>query len=177
MRSIVHSVSALLAAAAFLISMPRTIEAQRFATDDPVLQGIWDQAMDNSQLETLAQSLLDSIGPRLTASPGMEAAQDWAIEMMQSWGVEARTEQYGTWEGWERGPSHVDLIAPRVRSLEGRILAWSPGTGGRPARVSRLNMKHPYHPCRGPVRRGLVSDTDTSAVARITYEASGSKSA
>jgi hypothetical protein len=26
----------------------------------------------------------------------------------------------------------VDLVAPRVRSLEGRILAWSPGTGGDP---------------------------------------------
>jgi hypothetical protein len=115
-----------------LISTPSTTDAQRLATDDPVLQAIWDEAMDNSQLEALAQALLDSIGPRLTASPGMEAAQDWAIKMLQSWGVEARTEQYGTWEGWDRGPSHVDLLEPRVRSLEGRILAWSPGTGGRP---------------------------------------------
>ena len=82
--------------------------------------------------EPLAQVLLDSVGPRLTASPGIEAAQDWAVKTLQGWGVEARTEQYGTWEGWERGVSHVDLISPRVRSLEGRILAWSPGTDGRP---------------------------------------------
>src|SRR5690606_3494763 len=44
----------------------------------------------------------------------------------------ARVEPYGTWEGWDRGPSHIDLVSPRVRSLEGRILAWSPGTGGEP---------------------------------------------
>ena len=119
-------------------STPRDLDAQRLATEDPVLQGIWDQAIDNSHFESLAQSLLDSIGPRLTASPGMEMAQDWAVQVLRSWGIEARMESYGTWEGWNRGPSHVDLISPRVRSLEGRILAWSPGTDGRPinARVT-----------------------------------------
>ena len=111
---------------------PVDLDAQRLATEDPVLQGIWEQAIDNSHFERLAQSLLDSIGPRVTASPGMEMAQDWAVQVLRSWGVEARTESYGTWEGWNRGPSHVDLIFPRVRSLEGRILAWSPGTAGRP---------------------------------------------
>jgi carboxypeptidase Q len=112
--------------------LPSTLVAQQLATDDPVLDAIWDVAVGDSHLEELAQALLDSVGPRLTASPGMERAQSWAIEKLRSWGVEARLEQYGTWEGWDRGPSHIDLVSPRVRSLEGRILAWSPGTGGRP---------------------------------------------
>jgi carboxypeptidase Q len=107
------------------------LEGQSLATDDEVLRGIWREAMTNSHLEPLAQALLDSIGPRLTGSPGMERAQDWAVQMLESWGVDARLERYGTWEGWERGPSHIDLIEPRVRSLEGRILAYSPGTDGR----------------------------------------------
>ena len=132
MRRILRSAPALLAVTGLLITTPKTTEAQGLATDDPVLQEIWDEAMNNSELESLAQALLDSIGPRLTASPGIEAAQDWAVRMLQRWGIEARTEQYGTWEGWDRGPSHVDLMEPRVRSLEGRVLAWSPGTGGRP---------------------------------------------
>lgn len=105
--------------------------AQRLATDDPILERIWDEGMNRSQIEPLAQVLLDEIGPRLTASPQMERAQAWAVETLRGWGVEARLEQYGTWEGWDRGPSHIDLISPRVRSLEGRTLAWSPGTGGR----------------------------------------------
>ncbi|HSH76394.1 MAG TPA: M28 family peptidase, partial [Longimicrobiales bacterium] len=111
---------------------PPPAGAQSFATEDPVLRAIWDEATTRSRLEPLAQALLDSLGPRLTGSPGMERAQDWAVRALRSWGVDARLERYGTWEGWERGPSHVDLVAPRVRSLEGRILAWSPGTGGRP---------------------------------------------
>ena len=106
--------------------------AQRLATDDAVLQRIWEEGMNRSQIQPLAQVLLDEIGPRLTGSPQMERAQAWAVETMQGWGIDARLEEYGTWEGWDRGPSHVDLISPRVRSLEGRILAWSPGTGGRP---------------------------------------------
>jgi carboxypeptidase Q len=92
--------------------------------------------MVGSRLESLAQALLDSIGPRLTGSPGMERAQDWAVRTLRGWGVEARLEEYGTWEGWERGSSHIDLVAPRMRSLEGRLLAWSPGTGGRPMEAS-----------------------------------------
>jgi len=108
------------------------VSAQRLVTDDAVIRAIWEEATTRSRLEPLAQSLLDSLGPRLTGSPGMERAQDWAVQRLQSWGVQAERERYGTWEGWERGPSHVDLVAPRVRSLEGRILAWSPGTNGRP---------------------------------------------
>ncbi|MCA9739055.1 MAG: M20/M25/M40 family metallo-hydrolase, partial [Gemmatimonadetes bacterium] len=117
-------------AAALAGSAPAS--AQTLATDDPVLRQIWEQAMNRSRIEPMAQALLDSIGPRLTASPGMERAQDWAVQQLARWGYDAQREEYGTWEGWDRGPSTVALIQPRVRSLEGRILAWSPGTGGRP---------------------------------------------
>lgn len=106
--------------------------AQTLSQEDPVLRQIWEEAQERSQIPTLSQSLLDSIGPRLTGSPQSERAQAWAVGLLESWGYEAEVEEYGTWEGWDRGPSHVDLVSPRVRSLEGRILAWSPGTGGRP---------------------------------------------
>jgi carboxypeptidase Q len=102
--------------------------AQTFPTNDPVLRRIWEVGMDESQVDRIAQTLLDSIGPRLTGTPGMERANDWSVALIQGWGVEARKEQYGTWRGWERGITHVDLLEPRVRSLEGTMLAWSPGT-------------------------------------------------
>lgn len=84
-----------------------------------------------SQVYNLAQVLTDSIGPRLTASPGFYSAVDWAVQKLQGWGITARREQYGTWMGWDRGHTHLDLVAPRKRTLEGRILAWSEGTGGQ----------------------------------------------
>jgi hypothetical protein len=107
-----------------------------FAVEDPVLRHIWAIGMDSSQLPRLAEVLFDSLGPRLTASPGMEAAQNWLIATYTAWGIPARKEQYGTWRAWRRGKTHIDLVAPRVRTLEGTMLAWSPATPrGRPLRA------------------------------------------
>jgi carboxypeptidase Q len=106
--------------------------AQTFAVEDPVLRRIWEHGMEQSHAMRIAQVLTDSIGPRLTGTPLYDAGADWAVARLQSWGVDARKEQYGTWNGWRRGITHIDLIRPRLRSLEGMMLAWSPGTGGRP---------------------------------------------
>ncbi|HEV2147148.1 MAG TPA: M20/M25/M40 family metallo-hydrolase [Longimicrobiaceae bacterium] len=123
------------AAAAALVLAPVQGAAQTFATESPVLRAIWNVGTRDSQLERLAQTLLDSIGPRLTGTPQQKLASDWAIAQYRAWGIPARAEQYGTWRGWSRGITHVDLVEPRVRSLEGTMLAWSPGTGGRPVQA------------------------------------------
>jgi hypothetical protein len=116
--------------AALVTALMAPLGAQTFPTDDPVLRRIWAQGMDSSQTYRLAQVLLDSIGPRLTGTPGIRAGNEWLLRTYRAWGITARNEQYGTWRGWDRGVTHVDLIAPRVRSLEGTMLAWSPGTRG-----------------------------------------------
>jgi len=100
--------------------------------DDPIIQQLWSEGMERSRAAALAQVLTDSIGPRLNGSPGHKSGNEWLVRTYSEWGVPARNEQYGTWKAWRRGLSHVDLLAPRVRSLEGMMLAWSPGTGGRP---------------------------------------------
>jgi carboxypeptidase Q len=98
---------------------------------DPVIRAIWERGMGaDSEIESLAQVLMDSIGPRLSGSPGQTAAEEWLLRMYESWGVPARREAYGTWRGWDRGHTHVDLVAPRKRTLNGMTLAWSPGTDG-----------------------------------------------
>jgi carboxypeptidase Q len=107
-------------------------------TGDPVADRIFRLGMDSSRVQSLAQTFLDSVGPRLTGSPGMKSASDWVINTYKSWGIDARSEQYGTWRGWRRGTSHIDLMQPRVRSLEGTMLAWSPGTRGRPVTAEAI---------------------------------------
>jgi hypothetical protein len=76
--------------------------AQTFTNDDPLLRRIWEEGMEKSHTYQLSQTLMDSIGPRLTGSPGHEAGNDWLVATYQSWGISARKEQYGTWMQWRR---------------------------------------------------------------------------
>ncbi|MYE35632.1 MAG: M20/M25/M40 family metallo-hydrolase [Gemmatimonadales bacterium] len=123
---------------AFLLSLTAAVTpgatqhlaAQSFPSDDPVIRAIWEEGVERSQVYELGQVMMDSIGPRLTGSPAMSGANDWALAKYAEWGIDAYKEQYGTWRGWERGINHIDLVEPRVRSLEGMAAAWSPATDG-----------------------------------------------
>ena len=130
-RSLLATLGPQLTAAVFALPLAAQ-QAPHFPTDDATLQRIWRLGMDSSHVQKLSQTLFDSIGPRLTGGPGIKAASDWVINMYKSWGIEAKREPYGTWRGWRRGVSHIDLVSPRVRSLEGMMIAWSPGTKGTP---------------------------------------------
>jgi hypothetical protein len=98
---------------------------------DPVIAGIVKEETDHSQLRQLAFELFDRIGPRLVGTPEMDSANAWAVEKYTGWGIPARNEKWGEWRGWERGISHIDMVSPRVKSLEATQLAWSPGMGTR----------------------------------------------
>lgn len=110
-------------------SLPAYVRQQ--PPGDSIIQRIWDEGMMRSHATSYLQVLSDSLGPRLTGTPEMDRAQHWLQHTYQSLGVPARLEQYGTWEKWERGTTHLDLIAPRVRSLDAMLLGWSPGTEGK----------------------------------------------
>jgi hypothetical protein len=122
-----------------LIGLPFALAAQRpgsgtagaqFPVDDPVIKAIWEEGMGNSHISSMGQVLADSIGPRLPGSPAFDAGADWALKLFSEWGMEGRKEEYGTWKAWDRGVTNVDLLEPRVRSLDGMMQAWSPGTDG-----------------------------------------------
>ncbi|WP_234567937.1 M20/M25/M40 family metallo-hydrolase [Rhodohalobacter sp. 614A] len=98
-------------------------------TTEDVVDAIVREATENSQLEYLAHQLTDVIGPRLVGTPQMQHAHDWAVQQFGEWGIEAENQQFGEWQGWERGITHIDLVSPRVVSLSGQQLAWSPSTG------------------------------------------------
>src|SRR5687768_1145497 len=93
--------------------------------DSVLIQSIVKEANENSHLEKMAHELLDVIGPRLVGTSKMQKANDWAVNTYKTYGIEARNEKWGEWRGWERGISHIDMIHPRVKSLEGMQLAWS----------------------------------------------------
>jgi len=123
-----RTVAGLAAVALYSLPAHTQAHAQSFPTDDARIRRIWAVGMDSSNVQQLAQVFFDSIGPRLTGTARQKMANDWVVKNYQAWGIEAKNEQFGTWRGWRRGHSHIDLIAPRPRTLEGTMLGYSPGT-------------------------------------------------
>ncbi|HEY4107442.1 M20/M25/M40 family metallo-hydrolase [Puia sp.] len=126
MSSIFSKGAAIVLAASTLLSIPGFGQQK-----DPVIDNIVKEETDNSQLQVLAHELFDRIGPRLVGTPQMDKANEWAVAKYTSWGIAARNEKWGEWHGWERGISHIDMLTPRVKSLEATQLAWSPGMGDK----------------------------------------------
>ncbi|TVZ58714.1 peptidase M28-like protein [Flavobacteriaceae bacterium MAR_2010_105] len=112
---------------AFLLTTV-TLQAQE---SKEVIDNIIKEANQNSQLEVLAHELLDVVGPRLVGTPQMKIAHDWAVAKYSGWGIPAKNEKWGEWRGWERGITHIDMVSPRVESLDGTQLAWNPSTGSK----------------------------------------------
>src|SRR5882724_4225527 len=87
---------------------------------------------DNSKIMHTMHFLTDVYGPRLTGSPNLKAAGEWAIKEMTSWGFEN-----GHLEGWDFGhPGWVNehftghIVSPVKDQLACRVLAWTPSTKG-----------------------------------------------
>jgi hypothetical protein len=49
-----------------------------------ILEQIWTEGRDRSQLHGIAQDILDSIGSRLTGCPEQKRANDWATSVYQT---------------------------------------------------------------------------------------------
>lgn len=108
-----------------------TLYVRTTAPTNPVIQEMWSEGIERGQAMKLAQVLMDSIGPRLNNSDRFDAGQHWLVQEYGKWGIPAQRVQYGTWIKWNRGPTYMDLVSPRVRTLEATILGWSPGTNGQ----------------------------------------------
>src|SRR5512132_4403092 len=56
---------------------------------DPEINAkIRNEGIKNSQIMRTMHFLTDVYGPRLTGSPNLKAAAEWAIKQMQAWGFE-----------------------------------------------------------------------------------------
>lgn len=75
--------------------------------------------------------LTDVIGPRLTGSPGMQRAAQWAAGKLAEYGMDSvAREPFPFGVTWERGPLTMRLLLPHQRWLSAASWAWAPGTNG-----------------------------------------------
>ena len=100
--------------------------------DLAVVHRIRAEALTNSQIMDHLFYLTDVHGPRLTGSPGFDAAADWAIGRLKEWRCEnVKKEKWGTFgRGWSLVRFAAHLREPQYAPIIGYPLAWSPGTGG-----------------------------------------------
>lgn len=93
---------------------------------------IRQEGFGNSKVMETVTTLTERIGPRLTNSPQMDAANEWTRKQLADWGLSnARLEAFGPFGlGWEYQSAAVHMTAPRQFTLSALPKAWTPGTDG-----------------------------------------------
>ncbi len=100
--------------------------------DERVNEVIRKQGLEESQVMDIASWMTDVYGPRLTGSPMLDKATDWALEILKEWGMEnVHLEEWGPFgRGWELEHFEMHATDPSYWPVIAYPKAWSPSTDG-----------------------------------------------
>ena len=134
--------------AALVVGGTAAIAAQE-RIDHDVFWKIRQEGTSNSKILSTLHVLTDVYGPRLTGSPNLKAAGEWAIEQMHAWGLkEGRLEPWDfARSGWTNERLAAHIVAPVKDALVVEALAWTPGTEGI-VRAQAVQFTLPQRPTR-----------------------------
>ncbi|NEU10400.1 M20/M25/M40 family metallo-hydrolase [Flavihumibacter sp. R14] len=115
----------LLSGMSFQALAQETVDAQ-------ITQKIRTEGMDNSKVMQTAFYLTDVSGPRLSNSPGLNRAEEWAVNTLKSYGLQnVKLEPWGKFgKGWEIQKNYSAMTSPYYHSIIATPKAWTPGTNG-----------------------------------------------
>ena len=128
MRALLSSVLCLtLASTATAQISPAARTAPR---NDDVARIVGHSFTSNGALEFL-ETLSDTIGGRITGSPGSREAAELILKSLKDAGFEnAHTEEYKLTSVWQHGPTTGEVVSPVQRALIIGSYGWVPGTPG-----------------------------------------------
>jgi carboxypeptidase Q len=119
-----------------LAAMPTTAQAPGLSEMYALFRA---EETNHSKIMWIIHEIADVYGPRLTGTPNLKAADDWAIATMTSWGLANAHLEPWTFQppraatpvpGWE----NMELLAEAVTPFHGQLmvkpLAWTPSTKG-----------------------------------------------
>ena len=90
------------------------------------------EAAARSTIMHTLHMLTDVYGPRVTGSPNLKAAGEWAIKEMTSWGF--TNGHLEPWDfghpGWVNERFSAHIVSPVKDQLTAEVVAWTPGTDG-----------------------------------------------
>jgi carboxypeptidase Q len=105
---------------------------QQSKSSTDVYAAIRKEGMDNSQIMKTLHVFTDVYGPRLTGSPQLKDAGEWAVKKMKGWGFDKA--EMEPWDfghsGWTNERASGLIVSPVKDTLVFEVLAWTPGTNG-----------------------------------------------
>jgi carboxypeptidase Q len=113
------------------------------ASAQPPVSRLIDDIARHAELMPNLEQLCDDIGPRLTGSPQLASAQQWAMDRMRAYGaVDVHLEAYDMGRPWRRGTAWARLLNASGMRLDVVQKGWTAGTAGAVrADVARLDAK------------------------------------
>jgi len=106
-------------------------QPQQERVDLKVTSRIKDEALNHSQIMEMVGYMTDVVGPRLTGSPSLKKAQEYARDKLREWGMASQLEPWGPFgRGWSLEDFSAKMTAPGFGPLIAYPRAWSPSTNG-----------------------------------------------
>lgn len=117
--------------ALLLIGTLCSISAQE-TVNDSINSIIRKHGLEQSQIMEIAGWITDVYGPRLTGSPMLDKATDWAVNQLKNWGYEnVHLDEWGPFgRGWEMKHFEMHCETPMYFPIIAYPKAWSPQTNG-----------------------------------------------
>jgi hypothetical protein len=104
---------------------------------------IKQEALGTSQAMDHVTWLADVFGPRVTGTPQLQQASDWAMKRFTEWGLSnVHQERFAYGQGWKIDRFSAHLIEPQSQAIIGAPRQFSPSTKGPvTADVVRVNIR------------------------------------
>lgn len=108
------------------------VATAQYKPDENIISKIKEEGFNHSKVMDIAFHLTDANGPRLSGSPGLLKASNWAKDQLAKWGlVNAALEPWGEFgKGWELQKSYVAMTEPYYKPLIAYPKTWTKGTNG-----------------------------------------------
>jgi carboxypeptidase Q len=116
-----------------------------------------------SKVMEIESYLTDVYGPRLTGSPNIREAAEWAMKSMRDWGIaNVHLEAWHFGRGWQNQRFAASALTPRAYPLIAYPKAWTPGTNGAitaDAILADVQSEKDFETWRGKLRGKFVLTT------------------
>src|ERR1700686_1378793 len=160
---------------AFSIAWAAAAQTDWPAPDLSVIGKFRDEETQHSRIMEVMGYLTDVYGPRLTNSPNIREAGEYAVKTLSSWGLaNAHEETWGPFgRGWSNELFEANEIAPRDFPLIAYPKAWTPGTNGivtADAIYAKIEKEEDFASYRGKLR-GLFVLTAPMRVVDAHFDA------